>query len=666
MQVTGGDTDVPAYFMVRLVANGTAATGLTVTNFDLQYTRTLTAAAAKTDGIVGTGGAATHVDNKVFEVNAASSPGLYMVCFEDGAFAVGVPQVMLALTNPTDSVFAEAIACDIDPPVNITRISADATAASNLELDYDGTGYEKANSIIGTCTANTDMVGTNNAALASVCTETRLEELDAANLPADANTIKSDVAPLFSGTADSGTTSTFVDAALTQADTDHWKGMMVRFTSGAISGQCRMITDFNVTSDTVTFAPTVTQTVDTSTYEILPWAPVRAILEETIDPGAALNLAGTTVNTVTTNSDMRGTDSAALASNLTTVDTKINDLQGTGFVSSTDSNEALRNRGDAEWTTGGSSALLTATADSGTTTTVVDTELSQADDDWWNGCLITFTSTTLDGQTRLITGFDQASNTLTFEPAVTTAVVTHTYEIHRGANVKLGDTAHGGAAAVLTFDRMIGVATTGDCVKLTGNGSSDGLNITGGASNGDAINLKGGATNGGGIRIEGTGTGSALSVASVSGNALELLVATQGTALSIIGAGSGLGVVINGGATGHGVQVAGGGTSGDAISLVATVGGDPPNQLTPGVPYGSVTDASATATSFDTDLTKAVDDFYKDSIIVFLTGNLKDAEARITDYDGTGTVGDLTVAAGDLTAAPDNGSRFMIIGRATA
>lgn len=41
---------------------------------------------------------------------------------------------------------------------NVLSISNDTTAADNLELDYDGTGYDKSNSTIGTCTANTDMV----------------------------------------------------------------------------------------------------------------------------------------------------------------------------------------------------------------------------------------------------------------------------------------------------------------------------------------------------------------------------------------------------------------------------------------------------------------------------------------------------------------------------
>lgn len=73
--------------------------------------------------------------------------------------------------------------------VNVTQISGDSAAADNLEADYDGTGYAKANSTIGTTTTNTDMRGTDSAALATVCSEARLAELDAANLPADVGAI---------------------------------------------------------------------------------------------------------------------------------------------------------------------------------------------------------------------------------------------------------------------------------------------------------------------------------------------------------------------------------------------------------------------------------------------------------------------------------------------
>jgi len=44
--------------------------------------------------------------------------------------------------------------------------------------------------LVDTVTENTDMRGTDDGALATVCTEARLAELDAANLPADADSIK--------------------------------------------------------------------------------------------------------------------------------------------------------------------------------------------------------------------------------------------------------------------------------------------------------------------------------------------------------------------------------------------------------------------------------------------------------------------------------------------
>ena len=50
---------------------------------------------------------------------------------------------------------------------DIFAISNDIAAAINLKLDYNGTGYNKSASTIGTTTINTDMRGTDNAALAT-------------------------------------------------------------------------------------------------------------------------------------------------------------------------------------------------------------------------------------------------------------------------------------------------------------------------------------------------------------------------------------------------------------------------------------------------------------------------------------------------------------------
>ena len=50
---------------------------------------------------------------------------------------------------------------------DVVSVSGDSTAADNLEADYDGTGYNKSASTIGTKTANPDMRGTDSAFLAS-------------------------------------------------------------------------------------------------------------------------------------------------------------------------------------------------------------------------------------------------------------------------------------------------------------------------------------------------------------------------------------------------------------------------------------------------------------------------------------------------------------------
>lgn len=72
------------------------------------------------------------------------------------------------------------------------------------------------------------------------------------------------------GTADSGTTTTVVDAERTEADTDYWVGALLLFTSGTLIGQTRLVTAFNPATDTLTFAPATTVAVGTQTYILLP------------------------------------------------------------------------------------------------------------------------------------------------------------------------------------------------------------------------------------------------------------------------------------------------------------------------------------------------------------------------------------------------------------
>lgn len=73
-----------------------------------------------------------------------------------------------------------------DPPTNAEMEARTLVAASYFDPAADTVARV---TLVDTCTTNTDMRGTNSAALASVCTEARLSELDAANLPADIATV---------------------------------------------------------------------------------------------------------------------------------------------------------------------------------------------------------------------------------------------------------------------------------------------------------------------------------------------------------------------------------------------------------------------------------------------------------------------------------------------
>lgn len=136
MIVSPGSTDVKTYYMMRLTAGGTAATGLTPANFDLQYTRSGATAAAKVDATLnGNGVGGAHSDNTVIEVNATSSPGLYRVDWPDAAFAAGVPEVICTVTVAT--AFAEPLRVELStlPAKLLAYIQLLARADEAIETD---------------------------------------------------------------------------------------------------------------------------------------------------------------------------------------------------------------------------------------------------------------------------------------------------------------------------------------------------------------------------------------------------------------------------------------------------------------------------------------------------------------------------------------------------
>ena len=119
MLIAGGSTDVVTYFALRLAADGTAATGLTVTNFDLQYVRSGAAPSTKADATALAATDSSHADNKAIEIDATDQPGLYRVDWPDAAFAAGVREVILTVKCAT--AFTEHLRVEIDGEVNVVE-----------------------------------------------------------------------------------------------------------------------------------------------------------------------------------------------------------------------------------------------------------------------------------------------------------------------------------------------------------------------------------------------------------------------------------------------------------------------------------------------------------------------------------------------------------------
>jgi hypothetical protein len=73
---------------------------------------------------------------------------------------------------------------------------------------------------------------------------------------------------------------------------------------------------------------------------------------------------------------------------------------------------------------------------------------------------------------------------------------------------------------------------------------------------------------------------------------------------------------------------------------------------------GQVNDASATTTSFITNLASSIDDFYNSQTIHFISGILQGQSRLVLDYDGSTKT--ITVEE-ELSSAPANGTEFIIL-----
>lgn len=95
------------YVMIVDSTTGAPETGATITNFNLQYVRAGEVPATKVDATALGATNTAHTDNKMIQVDATDSPGLYRVDWPDAAFTTGATDVILVVTS-SDS-FAPAV-----------------------------------------------------------------------------------------------------------------------------------------------------------------------------------------------------------------------------------------------------------------------------------------------------------------------------------------------------------------------------------------------------------------------------------------------------------------------------------------------------------------------------------------------------------------------------
>ena len=213
-------------------------------------------------------------------------------------------------------------------PASITVVTTASATNGNVVLS----GETHTSAVIPTVTTNTDMRGTDSAALASVATEARLAELDAGNLPTDIAAIPTTA---MRGT-DSAALASEVTSARMGALTDWINGGRLDLLLDAIPTTAMRGTDSaalasvatearlaeldagNLPTDIAAIPTTAMRGTDSAALASEVTSARMATLTDWIN-GGRLDLLLDAIPTTA----MRGTDSAATATSLSTVSTTI-------------------------------------------------------------------------------------------------------------------------------------------------------------------------------------------------------------------------------------------------------------------------------------------------------------------------------------------------------
>lgn len=324
-----------------------------------------------TTGAVGTAG--DVIETRYKSAATIESPGdsVQVVAFDpDNATDLGLSNLDAAITS-RNSVTPDA--AGVAPTAVEIRTEVDSNSTELASIKASTAGLSGA-----------AMRGTDSAALASVATEARLAELDPLNIPADLDTVKTATGGL-AGAAMRGTDGANtvtpdaagvaptavevraeIDSNSTQlaaivADTNELQTDDIPGLLAAIAGYIDTeVAGIKVVTDNLATA----MELDVGVYRFTTNALEQAPSGGGGGGDATEAKQDTIIAKLGTPADLGG--GADLANNAS-------DLAGATFNTATDSQEAIRNRGDAAWVSGAAAIVIGPVAASVNTNTVATT-----------------------------------------------------------------------------------------------------------------------------------------------------------------------------------------------------------------------------------------------------------------------------------------------------
>jgi hypothetical protein len=349
------------------------------------------------------------------------------------------------------SITVVTTATAVSGTVDIGAVSGDATAADNLELDYDGTGYAKANSTIGTATDVTNGVTastvTDKTGYSISGTKTTLDDLNDVST-AEVNTqvdlglseIGLDHLVAASVTGTDITDNSIIAYMVSKSATADWDSFVnttdaleaIADSAGGDATAANQTTIINHLTDvkgTSFVKDTHSLTDITADVTGINGAAMRGTDSALLAASAPTNFGDLAITastgrvTIGTNADKTG---YSISGSITTLD-GLNDPTAAAIADAVlDESLSAHNTGGTlgkairQIKEGVVSAESTVNDASATTTSFV-TALTSAVDDFYNDKILVFISGALEGQGRIISDYNGTTKAVTFDEATTSA-----------------------------------------------------------------------------------------------------------------------------------------------------------------------------------------------------------------------------------------------------